>query len=204
MRQFFLLMMLWQLIGCSSTAPQIQRYTLAANSSASASEQINLAGGLGVGPIELPEYWRQKEIVVLADENRLLSDPRHLWAGDPKLAISRVITANLGRQLQLNDVWAHPWDTRSKPKKQILLIIESFGGPLGGAVELIAKWRLTDEFGTKVVATERRTFTITSADNSHKAYVAALNEGIDQLSVALGNSVRNHFGEPSIPPSGGQ
>jgi uncharacterized lipoprotein YmbA len=104
-----------------------------------------------------------------------------------------VIAGNVSRQLQINDVWAHPWDSRTKPQKQIVLVIESLGGALGQEVELIAKWRLTDDFGLHAVATERQRFSATPADRSYTAYVAALNEMIGQLSQALEQSVRQHF-----------
>src|SRR5690606_19082079 len=175
-----LMLLLWLISACSST-PQLQRYTLTDIASQTLGEPVNLAGGLGVGPIDLPEYWQQKEIIVLAEDNRVLSDSQHLWAGDPKLAISRVIATKLGQGLQINEVWAHPWDSRSKPQKQILLIIEAFGGSLGGTVELVAKWRVLDDFGAKAIATERQTFSVTSSDKSYAAYVAAMNQAINEL-----------------------
>lgn len=192
MRRIFLIVLLWQLFACSSM-PEINRYTFARDIPPTAGGAAELSGGLGVGPIELPEYWRQKEIVVLSGDNRIISNPNHIWAGDPKLAISRTIATSLSQQLQFNDIWAHPWDSRSKPQKQILLIIESMGGPLGGPVELVAKWRLTDDFGMKVIATERQSFQVTTANKSYPAYVEALNQAVGQLADALESSVRRHF-----------
>lgn len=192
MRLIFCVALLWLLASCSAAPTHIQRYTFSASTATVGDMSFSLAGGLGVGPVELPEFWRQRE-VVLVEENTIISDPRHLWAGDPKLAISRVIATNLGRQLQSNDVWAHPWDSRAKPQKQILLVLESFGGALGQQVVMVAKWRLTDDFGTKALATERVTFFALPEDRSYAAYVAALNQLVEQLSVALERSVRQNF-----------
>lgn len=192
MRFFMVIAVVWFMAGCSSAPTQMQRYTLTGNAEPAVGEPMILQGGLGVGPVELPEFWRQREVVVI-ENNKVLTSDRHLWAGDPKLAISRVIAANLSRQLQINDVWAHPWDSRTKPQKQIVLVVESFGGALGQSVEMTAKWRLTDDFGSTAVATERQTFTATPADSSYAAYVAALNQLIGQLSQALQTSVREHF-----------
>src|SRR5690606_23935662 len=136
---------LWFLTACSSAPTQTQRYTFAVSTAPVSDAPFGLPGGLGIGPVELPEFWRQRE-VVLVEKNKIISDDRHLWAGDPKLAISRVIATNLNRQLQSNDVWAHPWDARAKPQQQILLVIESFGGALGQPAEMVAKWRLLGEF----------------------------------------------------------
>ncbi|MCR6652880.1 MAG: PqiC family protein [Cellvibrionaceae bacterium] len=180
------------LTGCSSAPTQTQRYTFAVSTAPVREAPFIFTGGLGVGPVELPEFWRQRE-VVLVEKNKVISDDRHLWAGDPKLSLSRVIATNLSRQLQSNDVWAHPWDSRAKPQKQILLIIESFGGALGQPVEMVAKWRLLDDFGSRTLATEREVFTAAPADRSYAAYVAALNQLVDQLSLALERSARQNF-----------
>ena len=192
MRVLLVIAVLWQLAACTSAPAQLQRYTLSASAAEVSGEPLPLAGGLGIGPVELPEFWRQGEVVVI-ENNRILTNDRHLWAGDPKLAISRVIAGNLSRQLGINDVWAHPWDSRTKPQKQIVLVVESFGGSLGEPAELIAKWRLMDDFGLRAIATERQKFSATPQGNSYSAYVAALNQMIDQLSQALEKSVRQNF-----------
>ena len=192
MRLLFCIVVLWQLAACSNTPTRLQQYTFSVSTSPIKSEPFSLVGGLGVGPVVLPEFWRQREVVVIED-TQILSDDRHIWAGDPKLALSRVIAANLSRQLQSNDVWAHPWDSRTKPQKQIILVIESFGGALGQNVELVAKWRLMDEFGGRALATEREIFSAKTADRSYAAYVAALNQLVEQLSTELERSVRQNF-----------
>lgn len=203
MRLLISLVLLWQLAACTSAPAQLQRYTLSTTAAEVGGEPLPLAGGLGVGPVELPEFWRQREVVVI-DDNRVLTSDRHLWAGDPKLAISRVLAGNLSRQLQMNDVWAHPWDSRTKPQKQIVLVIESLGGALGQEAELVAKWRLTDDFGLRAVATERQRFSAVPADRSYTAYVAAINQMIDQLAQALERSVHQNFppaNEIAVPRS---
>lgn len=192
MRLLFCIVVVWQLAACSATPTQLQRYTFSASTAPIDAAPFALDGGLGVGPVELPEFWRQREVVVI-EENKILSDDRHIWAGDPKLALSRIVAANLSRQLQSNDVWAHPWDSRAKPQKQIVLVIESFGGALGKEVELVAKWRLMDDFGRRALATEREIFSAKTADRSYSAYVAALNQLVEQLAVTLEHSVRQNF-----------
>jgi uncharacterized lipoprotein YmbA len=95
MRPLFCFALLWFLTACSSAPTQTQRYTFAVSTAPVSDAPFGLPGGLGIGPVELPEFWRQRE-VVLVEKNKIISDDRHLWAGDPKLAISRVI-ATMGR-----------------------------------------------------------------------------------------------------------
>jgi len=192
MRWLLLKLLLLSLCACAST-PNIHRYTLHSAPAPANASPLSLAGGLGVGPIELPESWRRGEVVVWGGDNQIIADGRHLWAGDPKLAVSRVLAANLSQQLQLDDVWAHPWDVRAKPQHQILLVIETFGGQLGGTVTLQAKWRLMVEQGTKPMVTERHVFSATASDKTYGAYVAAVNQLVNELSSALEQSVRSHL-----------
>lgn len=192
MRRIPLMFLLLSLCACAST-PDIQRYTLHSAPAAANTAPFPLAGGLGVGPIELPESWRRGEVVVWADNNQIIADGRHLWAGDPKLALSRVLASSLSQNLQSDDIWAHPWDARVKPKSQVLLVVESFGGQLGGVIELKVKWRLMTEQGAKVVATERQTFSVAAADKTYGAYVAAINQLVQSLATAVEVSVRNNL-----------
>lgn len=189
MRWLLLKVFLLSLCACAST-PNIHRYTLHSAPAPTDVKPFTLAGGLGVGPIELPESWRRSEVVVWGNDNQIIVDGRHLWAGDPKLAFSRVLASSLSQQLQLDDVWAHPWDARAKPKTQILLVVESLGGQLGGVVELKVKWRVTGNYGKDILATERQTFTVATADNTYMSYVLTVNQLIMQLATALDATVR--------------
>lgn len=192
MRWLLLKLIVLSLCACASS-PNIHRYTLHSALPPSNVTSFPLTGGLGVGPIELPESWRRSEVVVWGNDNQIIVDGHHLWAGDPKLAFSRVLASNLSQQLQLDDVWAHPWDTRAKPKTQILLVVESWGGQLGERVEFKVKWRLTGNYGVDILATERRTFAVTTKDKTYQSYVLAINQLVTELAAALDVSVRTHL-----------
>jgi uncharacterized protein len=179
--------------GCSSTPTTTYRYTLHNDIKAPEGNPLNLSGGLGIGPIQLPESWRQKEIASWGNNNQILLDSRQLWAGDPKLAITRVLSADLSQRLQSGNIWSHPWDARTRPKQQIIIVIENFGGILGGEITLSAKWQILDDFGNKKIAHQSQTFTQTPTDASYSAYVTTLNQLINQFSDSLEKSVRMHL-----------
>jgi uncharacterized lipoprotein YmbA len=189
------------LLGCSAQPTMTERYTLvpkiSASDSTSASnapvEHKNLEGGLGIGPIELPEYLKQKEIVVFSQTHTLGTSAQHLWAGDLRLMLSRVMATNLSERFSSSHIWAHPWDARIKPKRQILVVIESLGGALGSDVTLVAKWVLLDQYGQKTLVNERQTFTQKSPDVSYAAYVQTINRLLDEASHAIGNSIQQYY-----------
>jgi uncharacterized protein len=188
---------------CSSPLQIKQYYTLHSIAEAEAAAPVSIAGGLGIGPVELPEALSGINIVSLVGEQRVDKSPEHLWAGDLQRAISRVLADNLSHQLALDDVSPFPWDTRHRPEKQISVLIEELQGELGQQVTLVAKWSLYDEQGLHLVQVGRQRFSAATGDASYASYVAAINQVINQFSLKLEAQVRQHWSASgSTDPSG--
>lgn len=181
-------------VGCASTSPTTRLYTLHSDANMVAAEPVAIDGGLGVGPVELPELVYGDGIVSLSADQQVLKSQSHLWAGDLKKAISRTVAANLSQQLVLDNVWPFPWDTRNRPEKQVSLFVEQLNGRLGGELAMVVKWTLFDAHGTQVVETGRQQFTASTVDDSYASYVAAINDLINQSSLKLASEVREHWG----------
>ena len=108
------------LAGCSASAVKTQYYTLHPQSDAVAlSEAEKIVGGLGIGPVNLPESIQQTAIVSYGQQNRVLVASGHLWSGDLKRSLSRVLAADIGQMLNKTDVWAYPWDMQPRPRHRI-------------------------------------------------------------------------------------
>ncbi|MGE4072927.1 MAG: membrane integrity-associated transporter subunit PqiC [Lysobacterales bacterium] len=179
--------------GCASTVQVKRYYTLQAVTAAAEAQPLDLPGGLGIGPVELPELMTGLNIVSVVGGQQVQKSPDHLWAGDLQRAISRVIADNLSRRLALDDVSPFPWDTRHRPQRQISVLIEALQGELGGSVTLAVKWSLLDQQGQHLVDVGRAQFTVDTADASHASYVAAINSVIHQFSLRLEAEVRQHW-----------
>ena len=182
--------------GCASTAQVKRFYTLQAINDASAPTPLSLPGGLGIGPVELPELLTGLNIVTVVGGQQVDKSADHQWAGDLQRAISRVIADNLSRRLALDDVSPYPWDTRHRPERQISVLIEGLQGELGAPVTLAVKWSLFDQQGQHLLQVGRQQFTSETADTSYGAYVAAINGVINEFSLKLEAEVRQHWGEP--------
>lgn len=180
-------------LGCSSTTQTRHLYTLHSHTNVPVAEPAVIEGGLGIGPVELPESFSGNGIVSLGADQQIHKSRSHLWAGDLKKAISRTLTANLSQQLALDDIWPFPWDTRHRPEKQVSLFIEQLSGQLGEPVTMVVKWTLFDARGSQMVDVGRHKFTAPSADDSYGAYVAAINDLINQLSIRLESEIRQQW-----------
>jgi uncharacterized lipoprotein YmbA len=180
-------------VGCASTAQPKHYYTLQSMSNPAEPEPLSLDGGLGIGPVELPELMTGLNIVSVIGGQQIDKSPDHLWAGDLQRAISRVIADNLSRRLTLDDVSPFPWDTRHRPQRQISVLIESLQGELGAPVTLAVKWSLFDQQGQNLVDVGRQQFTADTADASYASYVAAINSVIHQFSLVLEAEIRRHW-----------
>jgi uncharacterized lipoprotein YmbA len=186
-------------LGCASTSQTRQFYTLRglapAADTAPAAETVPapIAGGLGLGPIELPEFLAGNNIVSILGDQQIQKSQLHLWGGDLQKTISRTLATNLSQQLNFDDVWPFPWDTRHRPEKQISILVERLDGQLGKPVTLVAKWTLLDERGQTVIAVGRQRFTADPKDASYASYVGAINDLINQFSLTLETEIRRHW-----------
>ena len=178
--------------GCSSSGSKPRWYTLHPQGfEASDVLSGNLKSPLGVGPIVLPESLSRSELVAYDQGNQVIVDSTHLWAGDLKRAISRVMASNLSDLSSMVDIWAYPWDVRIRPEDQLSLAIEQLGGPVSGPVKLKAQWKLLSDYGQKLEKTGRCEHKSTLSSSSYQDYVFAINSLIGECSKEIFEALTN-------------
>ena len=99
------------LAGCGST-PKSNYYVLNATG-----EQLprNQSPSLGVGPIEIPEYLNRNGLVYNRNGNQLKIASHERWAEPMANGVSRVISLNLARILDTENVQTFPWHRSARP-----------------------------------------------------------------------------------------
>ncbi len=190
-------LMLFSLSGCISKAPKTAFYTLAvqptkiqAAPSVSASienTKNSLVGSetVGVGPITLPEYIRNSQIVSFTSESRLHVASNAAWAGDVNANLTRVMGLYLSKHLPTTSVQTFPWDRRARPAYQLIVRFHQFGGVKGKSIMLDAQWQLINT-KTKTLAEQGSLSVSEPLDGmSTHAYVAGLNRAVQTLTFAL-------------------
>ena len=98
--------------------------------------------GIGVGPVALAEYIDRPNLVVQQTSNQLGVAESHRWAGDLSQGISRVMAANLGRQMKSGNVRVYPWQHDDEINYQVTLDIRQLHSGEDGYAVIEAGWRV--------------------------------------------------------------
>jgi len=180
-----------------SNVPTTQYYTLVADNNIKAiiSNQnrpgiVNTKDSIGIGPLVLPNSLENFSVISLENNNKLIINPYHLWAGNLKTNINQVLADNISRSLAIDSVWSFPWDNRNRPKLQVRVVFEQFMGERGKSVTLQAKWTILSDYGKKEIKTEKTVITEPLASASYLEYVQAQNTALNKLSLVIANKIK--------------
>lgn len=172
----------------SACAQQTHYYTLHHTTAPSA-----LVGSypysLGVGPVFLPESHNQPGVVSYTAGQEVNVAQYHIWAGYLNQTVTRVLADDLSILLGADTVWPFPWDNRMRPARQVRINIEEMAGQRGKSVVLQAKYSVTADNGERSVAAERTRIEVPCIADTFEAYVAALNQALNQLSAHIAKSL---------------
>lgn len=176
-------------IGCSSSGPKTEYYSLFPSKNVNIFALSDKNISIGVGAVELPEYVDHPGIVSVNASNRVIVSGYNAWAGDLNENISRVLATNLSNVLEIDQVWAFPWDNRIKPDYQIRLVFEDFSGVRGDEVHVNVRWTLLDRSGKKALKMGKEKIEKPVKSGSYNDYVAALNDAINELAEIIASDL---------------
>ena len=145
---------------------------------------------LGIGPITLAEYIDRPNLVVQEAPNQLGVSEDHRWAGDLSASISRVMTANLGREMHTGNVRTYPWLRDDEIRYQITLDIRQFHSGEDGNAVIEAGWRVYSLPDRHLKAS--RTFTDREPldADGYQAMVAAQSRLLGRLADNIASALR--------------
>ncbi|WNO08832.1 PqiC family protein [Teredinibacter sp. KSP-S5-2] len=171
------------LLGCSSSGPKTQYYSLFADQALASDTAVQIS--LGVGPVILPDFLSSGAIVSRTPSQQVRVSGVHVWAGPLDDAIVRVLVGDLSSALGSHNIQGFPWDARIRPEKQLRIEIEDFSGVRGGKVNLTARWSLVDANRRALIKHERVSFSADTNGSEPEAYVAGLNDLLHQFARQL-------------------
>ena len=137
---------------------------------------------IGIGPVVLPDYLDQPQIVIRASSNRLELVEGHRWAEPLTDSFSRVLRENLSLLLGTERVLARSSLPSARGDYQVMVQVLRFDAAPDGIVNLVARWSVTAKDGALLVPTRRSAFDVTPAGTSVEALVAAQSEAVARLS----------------------
>lgn len=183
----YALLLVLCLLGCSSSGPKTQYYSLFADRALVSDTETEIS--LGVGPVVLPDFLSSGAIVSRTPSQQVRVSGVHVWAGPLDDAIVRVLVGDLSSALGSQNIQGFPWDGRIRPEKQLRIEIEDFSGVRGGEVSLIARWSLVDASRRGMIKRGRVSLSADTKGADPEAYVAGLNELLHQFARALAEEI---------------
>ena len=173
------------LVGCKSKPSQF--YVLAPMQT-SVKKACNV--DVGVGPLSLPRYLEQPQIVTRLSKNQVHLNEFHRWAEPLKANIMRVLTRNIKLLLRAKRVVSYPWPAGVELTYKVQVTISQFDANANGVSKLTASWVLTNK-NKNIISQGEKTYTTRVRQKpTQDRIVAALNNNINALSRSIVRDIR--------------
>jgi len=160
------------------------------------SGRVQLA--IGVGPIHLPEYLDQDQIVSRVSRNRFALSENDRWAEPLADNVANVLAENLSMLLQNYEAAVYPWPGRQRPSHQLEVEVLRFETDTTGTAYLAARYFLRDVANGRTIATNETRLTATATDRSTEQSVALLSKALGDFSVGIAKMIRERL-EAGVP-----
>jgi uncharacterized protein len=156
---------------------------------------------IGVGPIHLPEYLDQDELVTRISPTRITVSENDRWAEPLEDNIAQVLAHNLSIQLRSAPVILQVWPAQERPTYQLEIDVLSFDADTAGTAHLAARWFLRDVRGGHAIAQKETHLTAAAAGQSGERSVASLSKAMGDFSVGIAKVICETV-QHCVPQSG--
>jgi uncharacterized lipoprotein YmbA len=173
----------WRLFSLSPLAEAEAGHAPAMSSPGSVQRAIS------VGPIHLPGYLDQDQIVTRISQNRVTLSENDRWAEPLEDNISQALAQDLSILLQTDRVTVHPWPGRQRPSYQVEIDLLSFETDTAGAAHLAARWFLREVASRQTIADKEVRLTASAVGTSTEQSVASLSKALGDFSIAIANVI---------------
>lgn len=154
---------------------------------------------IGVGPVKLPGFLVQPQIVTRQGNNHLIVNEFHRWGDSLESQINHVLAENLSAWLDRPNVVIYPWERPLAPKYQLYVDFRQFDGTPGGSVTLEAIWWVVETADDKRMITQRSSITIPTHSDTFEAYVETQNNALEKLSLEIAERLINSSRSLNLP-----
>jgi uncharacterized lipoprotein YmbA len=180
-------------VGCGSTSPPVEFYTLA--SLTAMSEDTSPAGiganiSVGVGPLSIPKTIDRPQIVTRTSTNKLNLAEFHRWGGSLHEDFLRVLSQNLSILLRSNRVAVYPWEEYFDPSFRIFLKVHQFDGRLDEYVFLNVTWTVTGRDVKELLLVQKSSMKEPVSGPGYEAFVSAKSQILAKLSREIADAIR--------------
>jgi uncharacterized lipoprotein YmbA len=183
------------LTGCTVLAPEpdySRFFVLSAISDPYTSTLASTFSGrsltIGVGPITFPDYLRRLEVVTRTSDNELHLSAVNRWGEPLDKNFSRVLSENLARLLNTDQIEKFPWPLRTKIDYQIEVDVIRFEATGDNQAHLLVRWMIRDG-ATRKSLYASETSTSTPVGSGRTAAATALSADLATMSREIAAQV---------------
>lgn len=144
---------------------------------------------IGIGPVEIPDYLDQTQIVTRVTPNEIKLAEFDRWAEPLKDNITRVLAKNLSNLLCLKEISFFPWRREIPRDYRIEVKVIRFDGSPGDKVVLEAWWTLLSGDGKILLLSKRSTLTEVAGGRDYKSLVSAQGRNLASLSRDIAEAI---------------
>ena len=174
------------LLNACASSSKIQFYNLISTANQQITPSIPAEVNVGISSWVVPDYLQNPAIVsTKSQQHELLVSALNAWGGDFSSSLVRVSATNIGTQLGHARIWPAPWSHKLNPQYKVQVILQRLDGPLGGEVNLIAKWVITGDYGRTELVTKDSHIVVSATNKQHSGYVEAINEVLAELCAEI-------------------
>lgn len=181
--------------GCGSSPPA--RFYVLSSPAATGPETKRSADegclSIGIGPIKIPDYLDQPQIVTRTSPNEIMLAEFDRWAERFKDNFTRVFAKNLSNLLCTKAIVVFPWRAGFPIDYRVEIEVLRLDGSLGGDVSLEAWWMLLTGDGKKMVLTKKSTFTEAVAGKDYRSLVSAQSRAVAGLSQEIAKTIQDQM-----------
>ena len=145
---------------------------------------------IGIGPVEIPDYLDQAQIVTRVTANEIKVAEYERWAEPLKDDFTRVLAKNLSTLLCVKEISFFPWRREIPRDYRIEVKVIRFDGSPGDKVILEAWWRLFSGDGKTLLQSRRSNFTESVGGREYKSLVLAHSHVHAALSREIAEAIR--------------
>ena len=146
---------------------------------------------IGIGPVKIPEYLNQLEIVTRITQNEIRVDEFAKWAEPLEDNISRALAEDLSSLLCIQSIAFFPWKGGTPIDYRIDVHVIQMYGMLGEDAFLDVSWSIADGADRRrpLLATKRSTYRELTRRGDYGAFVSAQSRNLASLSREIAEAI---------------
>jgi len=180
-------------LGCASTPPT-RLFALSSLSDSGVMEkpEDKRCFSIGIGPVKIPGYMNQPEIVTRIAPNELRADEFAKWAEPIEDNISRVLAENLSSLLCIRSIAIFPWKGQTPIDYRLDVQVIRMDGMLGENALLDVSWTISDGANRKRAPflTKRTSYKEPAGGADYGTFVSAQSRNLGSVSRDIAEAIK--------------